>query len=468
MEGRIRKESEGRRGDLCRRAGLRRVGPRGTARMNGQISAGREYPARESENLILKLLPPVARCLLLAANCLLPSAYGLPPTPLCGQSDSTEAHVGKGYEYVKDERYQEAAGEFQAALALNPALVPARYQLAVCYFALGRRPEARSEFERLRKQTAADPSVVYYLGRLDLLEGDSESAIRRLKSISSEPPFPDAAYYLGSAYLKKNDLKSAETWLRKAAELNPRDFRIHDHLARVYQKAGRRAEAEQEYARSSELREHYNEAAQQAVACSNQLEARSVEEPRDTCQKLFDPDDSDKLTLLGMLYGQHGKYAEALPALQRAAELDPESSEVQHDLGLTYFRLQRYAAARSPLEKAVALRPDFFGSSALLGATLYALGEDGGAYRALDHAHQLKPQDEDTRNLLFKVAALLGQKMCAKKEYATCLGYLKKAAELRPADPEVHRRLADVYGLLDRRAQAEFENREAERLSRQM
>lgn len=387
------------------------------------------------------------------------ASASLPP------ADSPEAHVGKGYEYVKDERFQEAAKEFQAALALNPALPRARYQLAVCYFALGQRREARGEFERLRQETAGDSTVVYYLGRLDLLDGDPESAIRRLQSVVAEPPFPDTAYYLGSAYREKGDLKSAETWLRKAAEMEPRDFRIYDHLARVYQKAGRRQEAEQEYARSSELREYYNEATRQAVGCSDELETQPLEKARLACEKLFEPDDPDKLTTLGMLYGQHGKYVEALPPLERAAKLDPDSSEIQHNLGLTYFRLRRYAAARDPLVKAVALRPDFFGSNALLGATLYTLGDDEAAYRALDHAHQLNPQDQDTVSLLFKVATLLGQKTYAKKQYASCLGYLKKAAALQPADADVHRRLAELYTLLGQPAQAEFESREAVRLS---
>ncbi len=380
-------------------------------------------------------------------------------------SGTPESHLGKGYEYEQHDRFQEAAKEFQAALALNPALPRARYQLAVCYFALGQRREARGEFERLRQETGGDSSVLYYLGRLDLLDGDPESAIRRLQSVVAEPPFPDTAYYLGSAYRKKGDLKSAETWLRKAAEMDPRDFRIYDHLARVYQKAGRRQEAEQEYARSSELREYYNEATRQAVGCSNELETQPLEKARLACEKLFEPDDPDKLTTLGMLYGQHGKYVEALPPLERAAKLDADSSETQHNLGLTYFRLRRYAAAREPLEKAVALRPDFFGSNALLGATLYALGEDEGAFRALERAHRLNPQHQDTADLLFKVADLLGRKSCTEKHYSTCLDYLRKATEVGPGDAGIHRRLAKVYELLGQREQAEIESREADRLT---
>ena len=49
----------------------------------------------------------------------------------------------------------------------------------------------------------------------------------------------------------------------------------------------------------------------QAVNCSFDLENKRLDQARLTCQKLFSPDDPDKLTTLGMLYGQHGDYAHA-------------------------------------------------------------------------------------------------------------------------------------------------------------
>src|ERR1700693_4636658 len=76
--------------------------------------------------------------------------------------DTAEAHVGKGYEFVQEDRYKEAALEFQRALALNPRLVRARYQLGVCLFALGERDESQRQFELVRKETAGDASVLYY------------------------------------------------------------------------------------------------------------------------------------------------------------------------------------------------------------------------------------------------------------------------------------------------------------------
>jgi tetratricopeptide (TPR) repeat protein len=243
-------------------------------------------------------------------------------------------------------------------------------------------------------------------------------------------------------------LIEAEKWLKQAIELNPRDFRAPERLARVYLKAGRRAEAEQQFAVSSERRQHYNDAARQGVDCVQELTTRPLEEARATCRALFDPADPDKLTTLGMIYGEQGHYQESVEPFEKAAALDPDSFETNYNLGLSYFRLKRYAEARRSLMKATDLRPDFFGSNALLGATLFTLTEDEVAYRVLAHAYELNPQEADTASLLFKVSMLLAQQRWSKKEYRECLGFLQKASALRPDDTEVQKRLAEVKSLI--------------------
>jgi tetratricopeptide (TPR) repeat protein len=363
---------------------------------------------------------------------------------------AANAHIGKGYELEQNDRYAEAAQEFRAALALDPRALKVRYQLAVCLFALGERDESRREFERVRSETKNDPNVAYYLARLDLLSGDPASAIPRLVPIMAHPPFPDAAFYLGSAYLAAGNLEGAIKWLRIAAQSDPRDFRNHYRLARVLQQKGLHKESEREYALSTEMRERYNETARQSVACVQALRTEPVTQASEICRRLFDPNDPDKLTTLGMLYGENGKYEEAIEPLQRAAQLDPDSFEVYHNLGVTYFRLKRFTEARAPLEKAVSLRPDYFGSNALLGATLYSLKDDPSAYKVLDFAHQLKPDDPDTAELLFRVCIILGNKSAAASDYPASLKFLDKAARLHPGNPDLERQITDLKSRMAR------------------
>src|SRR5262245_24203584 len=58
-------------------------------------------------------------------------------TPKATIKETPDAHLGKGYDALKQDRYDVAAYEFRAALALDPKLVlRARFPLAVALFEL--------------------------------------------------------------------------------------------------------------------------------------------------------------------------------------------------------------------------------------------------------------------------------------------------------------------------------------------
>ena len=411
-------------------------------------------------------LKPMSVLLVLVAGCAaFAQDHATNPADLVGSGDTPEAHLGAGYQDLKNDRYEAAAREFRAALALNPKLIlQARFPLAVSLFELHQAEEARREFEAVRRDAGDHPNLEYYLGRLDLTEGKLDFAIQELSKAAVQPPFPDTAYYLGYAYLKRHDLTLAEKWLRKAAELAPRDAGVQYRLGLLYSEAGRKEEAQQAYARSEQLRQHGAEVDRLKTDCIQQLEHGSLEGARPVCDRLFDPDDAEQLTKLGTIYGQHGDYIEALKPLLRAAELSPNSPQMQYNLSLDYFQLNRYAEAREPLAKAVERWPDLYPLNALLGAVLYKLGEERPAYEALRHAHALNPQDPGTAESLYQVALSLAEKSLAGKQYPASVEYLSEAARLRPQEPQPHRLLAEIYDVTGRKAEAAAERREVQRL----
>src|SRR5450755_3597715 len=150
-------------------------------------------------------------------------------------TDTPEAHLSRGYDALKQDRYDTAVTEFRAALAANPALsLRARFPLAVAPFELHRSEEARQELELVRREVGNHPNVFYYLGRLDLDDRQYAGAIRNLELAAAKPPFPDTAYFLGYAYFKQGDLPAAEKWLKEAMRLTPRDARVPYQLGMVY------------------------------------------------------------------------------------------------------------------------------------------------------------------------------------------------------------------------------------------
>ena len=384
-------------------------------------------------------------------------------------ADSLEAHLGRGYDALKQDRYDLAADEFRAALDLDPTLVlRARFPLAVALFELHKSDEARKELEAVHREVGDHPNVLYYLGRLDLADRKFESAIRNLNKAAAKPPFPDTAYYLGFAYFKQGDLTAAEKWLKEAALANPRDARIPYQLGFVYRGEGREDEAKKAVALSEELRRHDDDDSRLRLTCAQKLDQGLREEARTVCEQLDDPNDPEKLTELGTIYGGHGELEAALKPLRRAAELAPQSPQMQYNLALAYYQLNRFDEARASLASTVERWPDLFQVNSLYGAALLKLGRDLPAYEALRRAHQLNPQDSATTDLLYSTTLGLAQKSRIARQYPEALHYLEQAATLRPREPEPHRRMAEIHKLSGHVGQATKELQEADRLARSL
>ena len=380
--------------------------------------------------------------------------------------DLPDAHLGQAYDALKEDRYEVAVGEFRAALKLDPTLtLRARFPLAVALFEMKKPDEARKEFEAVRREVGNHPNISYYLGRIDLDQLQLESAIQNFNQAIAEPPFPDTAYYLGFAYFKKGDLAAAEKWLKEAAQSNPHDARVQYQLGQVYRKQGREQDAKQALALSGEQRQRDSSQSQLRLECAQKLDHAPREEAHALCEQLYDPDDAEKLTELGTIYGKHGDVEAALKPLRRAAELSPRSPQMQYNLALAYYQLNRFEDARTPLNKAVTRWPDIFQLAFLYGAVLSKLGEDLPAYQALQHAHKLNAQDSATAALLYLATLALARKTQGARQYPDALRYFQEAATLKPQEPAPHRGLADVYKLAGRPARARREQQEASRLA---
>lgn len=380
---------------------------------------------------------------------------------------SLEQHLGKGYEALKQEQYETAEKEFRAALAIDSKLVMrARFPLAVALFEQHKSAESRREFGTVRRGIGDQPGVLYYLGRLDLEERNYKGAVEYLGKASSRPPFPDTAFFLGLAYLKAGSNAEAEKWLKKAVELDPDDSRAEYQLATLYRREGRQTEADQAFQRAKEKKAGSDKQSQLKFECGKELDRGLSEKATGICDQLYDPDDPEKLTALGILYGQHGHLEMALKPLQRAAVLAPQSPQMQYNLAFTYFQLRRFQDARGPLQGAVERWPDLFPLNALYGAVLWNLGEVLTAYQALHHAHQLNPQDANTTVLLYQAALELARQSEKSAADPEALRYLQEAVSLVPAASEPHQRMAAIYQRTGHPEQAKAEAQKAAELTK--
>ena len=381
-------------------------------------------------------------------------------------AESLQLHLGRGYEALRQERYEDAEKEFKAALAIDPSLtMRAQFPLAVSLFEQHKFPEARGALDAVRRAEGDRPGVLYYLGRMDLEEHNYHQAVENLSEASAHPPFPDTAFYLGLAYLDEGSESEAEQWLKRAMEVNAADSRAEYELAKLYRKQGRQNESQLAFERSRAIKAQSDKLSQLKWACGQELD-RGPAGAAPSCEQLNDPNNAESLTALGILYGQHGQLIESLQPFERAVKLSPEVPQMRYNLAFTYFRLERFAEARESLKAAAEKWPDVFPLCSLYGEVLFHLGEVPEAYLYLHRAHQLDPQDPNTALLLYKSLRELAERSEQASSDDEAIRYLEEASLLAPGEAELHQRMAGIYRRTGRPDKAAEEDRKAEQIAR--
>ncbi len=359
-------------------------------------------------------------------------------------ASAAQAHLGSGNQFLQAERFAEAADEFQQALRDDPALAQAAEQLAICYFELRDYGRARPLLEQMLARKNSAGVATYYLGRMDLIDRNLDSAIRRFRSLSRENPVRDELYYLGSAYYKQAKYPLSIQVLKQESARNPRDARVHQLLGRAYQKLGQSDQAEKEFTQTRRLHGYYLEGSVAIGRCRTSLSQGQADQAWELCGPLTDTDDVDKIVAIGMLFGEAEKYPQARAAWEKAVALDPDSSEIQYNLALTCFHLKDIARAREHAAEAVRLRPDFVEANILYGTILYMGAEDREAMVVLTRAHELKPDDPAVRRLLAEEMSISAEHHAQNKEWRQAADLLEKAAALEPGSREISAKLAEA------------------------
>lgn len=360
-----------------------------------------------------------------------------------GTSDEALAHLGEANRLYGLEQYREAVEQYEAALRADPALEAARRQLPVCLFQTKDYNRARPLFEQLLNQPKTLRLAHYYLGRIDLLEGNPKSALAHLKLVERAQPLQDEYYFLASAYFKLERYGPSSAFLRKQIALNPRDSRAHLLLARVLRKLGQDEAAEREFNETRRLSAYYLEGSAAFKRCRSALSEESAR-ISDECRPLLDSDDVDKLSAVGVVFGEAQRYAEARDALAKAAQLDPDSPEVRYDLALTCFHLRQFEEAKSNAAAALRIRPEFPEANILYGTLLYMAGSDREAIPVLRRAHRLRPQDESVRKLLAQELLKEASRAITDGRMGEARSRLEEARPLASGSDEIAQQFAEL------------------------
>ena len=159
-------------------------------------------------------------------------------------------------------------------------------------------------------------------------------------------------------------------------------------------------------------------------------------------------------TLVGSSYVRLGRYAEALPHLERALRLDPKSASAANFLAGALLALGRHGEAIERFRQATALSPRDEHLRFNLARALQSTGDRQGAAREMQRALAIN-------NEFAEAHQELGVLLFESGQVAEAIRHLSEAVRLSPGSAVAHSALGGVLAAAGRTAEAETHLRQA-------
>jgi len=145
-------------------------------------------------------------------------------------------HMRAGLQARKEQRWQDAAREFEAALKLAPNAAEVWANLGLVRQNQGYMAAAVEAFRKALELKPNLAGVDGYLGYALLMTGRAEAAVAHLEKADREAPGnPRLGSWLGLAYLESGNHRKAVAQLEAARRAAPKDLNVLLYLARAYE-----------------------------------------------------------------------------------------------------------------------------------------------------------------------------------------------------------------------------------------
>jgi tetratricopeptide (TPR) repeat protein len=389
--------------------------------------------------------------------------------------------------YADQQRWNEAIGQYQEAIRLEPKFSGAYWKLAGVFQQVGQASKATECWYRalqLEPDWAAAPEHMR-LGKTLVKQGKLSQAERCYHQVVHlDPAYAEAYFALGEVKGSQGKWQEALSYYAQATEYEPENQQFHYGLGKALTAQGRWDEAAACFERTIalepdgilgylELRHAWvklnrwqtmmqntqlqqglgralaaQERWDEAIACYQRLlsleptiehyemvrdillKLERWEEALPYCRKIaqLQPDSGQAFHVLGDAFNKVEQWEKAVKAFRHAIRLNPEFSWSYNNLGTALIQLEQWEEAVAALQQAIALNPDFHWSHYNLGDAFVELEQLDGAIAAYQQALALEPNLPQGQQ---KLANVLYQRAKADLEKALS-GYRAAIAQ----DPE--------------------------------
>ncbi len=350
-----------------------------------------------------------------------------------------EQRVERAQELSESQRWEEAVGELDVALSINPGNAAWHAQRGILLEELNRSDEAMEAFEHALALEPGDRDVAVALGQgLARLGRYARSLEVFEELVRTHPDFEPAYCHRIHVYTELGQHDQAEEMFYLAQELDDACPSCFFHIGASLAARGRTQRAIYCYRRVLELEPNYvgvnRRIAQAYRAQGRRGQAREyfLRELRD------DPGNTDLLYELAELMLEGGQVATAAAKLGQIIELEPENARARLALGRIWLNRGRAKQALECFETVESLvgnasdLPDY---DRLVGTALYRLGRFDKAHERFLAVVERVPQDREALTLLGDCLLLMGKP-------AEAADWFRRVIAVDAHDPRCHHRLS--------------------------
>ena len=332
-----------------------------------------------------------------------------------------DAYQGMGTILLKRGAYQEAAEAFRNALKRNPRMADAYAQLAEALMGLGKFREAADVLDQGAKVFPESDTIYFWRGQACLQLRQYEQAIQNH---------------------------------RRAIELNPNSTYAYYGLATAFARLGQRERFEQFMKEFKRRKARDQEAEQRRLKSFDDL--NSV---RQSAAFVY--------MAVGEVYRRHGQPKQAEKHLLEACRLAPRDTLCREKLVLLYGQRGRWPEAVGVMKQLVALRPDHAGYILRLGLFRAQAGQFEAAEQAFRQTIQLAPELPDAYAALAQLYLQTGTRVAESLQLASKAVELQATARhyyLLSAAYHRNGQVAQALSAIDRAVELEPDNAEYQQI----
>jgi Flp pilus assembly protein TadD len=328
---------------------------------------------------------------------------------------------------IDQQDFQAAIVPLQKFLAEKDDFAYAHFQLGYAYTGLQKSKEARGEYERAMLLDPKMPEAALNLGILLLNEEPAAAVAPLQRAVELLPTQSRPRTLLGLAYEKSGDLKNAAGTYEGALALDPKDTETSLHLAQLYLRQHRAADAETKF---RAVLSGEPESRPALVGLAQSLEIEKNSEAADAYRNYLkaQPGDAAAREHFVHLLIANEKYDEALAEMEKTEKggtLSVESLKLRADI---LMGEKKWDGAIAALKQAVVLAPNDAQLRGGLGRTYMQQRDFANAEKELKSAIQL-----DAKNLTYWKD--LASATYLAGDYPTTLAILDRVAKSEPPTP---------------------------------